>query len=213
MDEIRVIPKPDWVSWDDIHAVLEDAHKVNRKHGLEMINSHLNGEQLKKKIGNGICVVALDGNKVIGTQSVLLKEGDKWYSKGQKVAHYCLTGVLRRYQGCGIKEMLDSTCKEYILKELPSIIQGNTAESNVLIRKMVKSSGYIELCYDAFKNTDYYSVFFARWPNGCPYSLWYCRFRCWLSKVYVKTRFKPGKIERFHFIAVLNRLINQRKKL
>lgn len=211
MNEIIAVIKPDCVSWDAIHEVLEKAHKVNKKRGFEMINSHLTGEQIKKKVGDGICVVALDGDKVVATQSVAIMDGNRWYSKGKKVAHYCLTGILKRYQGCGIKEMLDNECWKFVKDVHPDIIQANTAEDNVVVRQGAKEM--IDVCYEAFCGTDYYSVFFAQWLHGCPYPLWYCRFRCWLSKVYVKARFKPGRVERFKTFGFAFKMIKKTKHL
>lgn len=213
MSEIVAMRKPDWVSWDTIHEVLDNAHKVNKKRGFEMINSHLTGEQIKKKVGDGICVVALDGDKVVATQSVSVFKGDRWYSKGKKVAHFCLTGIMKRYQGCGIKEMLDKVCDEFVAEIKPDIIQANTAEDNIVVLKGAAARGNIILAYEVFRKTDYYTVFFARWPQGRPYPLWYCRLRCKLSEWYIKTRYKPGKIERFKTIAFVTRVINKTKSL
>ncbi len=211
MNDIVVIRKPDWVSWDTIHEVLENAHKVNKNRGFEMINSHLTGEKIKKKIGDGSCFVALDGDKVVATQSVSVFLGNRWYSKGKKVAHYCLTGILKRYQGCGIKEMLDQACFEFVQEVNADLIQANTAEDNVVVRNGAK--WMVDVCYEAFRKTDYYTVFFVYWPNGRPYPLWYCKLRCKLSEIYIKTRYKPGKIERFKTIRFANRLIGKIKSL
>lgn len=209
MEEIKVMEKPDWVSWDDIHTVLESAHKVNQKLGFHMINANLTGDKIRRKVGKGICVVALDGDKVVGTQSVALFDGDRWYSKGQTVAHYCLTGILKRYQGCGIKEMLDEVCDKFVCNIDPDIIQANTAESNIMVRDNVQKKGSIDLQCVTFRNTDYYSVFFARWRKKRPFPLWYCRFRYWLSVIYTKTRYKPGRIERFRVISLIARLMKK----
>ena len=200
------------VLWDDIHQVLESAHKVNPKRGFSMINANLSGEQLQKKVGNGICVVALDGDKVVATQSVTLFNGDKWYSKGQKVAHYCLTGILKRYQGCGIKEMLDEECEKFIVQTDPDIVQANTAEDNLMVRTIAHQKGSIDLQSVTFKGTDYYSVFFARWKKKCPYPLWYCHLRYRLSIVYTKTRYKPGMKERFKIVEYGNKIISKIKR-
>lgn len=213
MGDIKVVPKPDWVTWDDIHTVLAAAHTVNHKHSFHMINANLTGEKIQRKVGNGICVVALDGDKVVGTQSVAIFTGDRWYSKGQTVAHYCLTGILKRYQGCGIKEMLDEGCYQFVRKMGPDILQANTAESNVVIRDNARKMGWVDLqCY-TFKGTDYYSVFFAIWYKKRPFPLWYCHFRYWLSVIYTKTRYKPGRIERFRAIAIIARLVNKLKRI
>ena len=211
MAEIIVVKKPDWVSWDTIHDVLEEAHKVNKKKGFEMINSHLTGEKIKNKVGEGICAVALDGDKVVGTSSVSILKGDRWYSKGKKVAHLCLTGILKRYQGCGIKEMLNKFCWDYAKEIDAYIVQANTAEMNITVRK--EKGDMIDVCYEVFPKTDYYSVFFAYWFNGCPYPLWYCRFRCKLSEIYIKTRYKPRKVERFKTVELAVRAKNKIKRI
>lgn len=213
MEKIRVMEKPDWVSWDEIHEVLELSQIVNRKRGFNMINANLSGETLRKKVGDGFCAIVLDGDKVIATQSVVLLDGDKWYSKGQKVAHYCLTGILKKYQGCGIKEMLDDECIKFIIRTAPDIIQANTAEDNVVVRKRAYEQGFIDTQCVTFKGTDYYSVWFALWLKKCPFPLWYCRFRYWLSVIYTKTRYKPGKIERFKTIALAVKACNKIKRL
>ena len=212
MKDIKVIHKPDDISWDAIHEVLEQAHKVNKKRGFEMINANLSGEQIKNKVGDGICVVAMDGEKVVGTQSVSIKVGDRWYSKGKKVAHFCLTGILQRYQGYGIKEMMDKVCDEFVDDVAPDIIQGNTAEDNKAVRQIVYAKGSIDVCYEVFRKTAYYTVFFARWPKGRPYPLWYCKLRCKLSEIYIKTRYKPGKVERFRTIAFAGRVLDKTKQ-
>lgn len=211
MNEIKVMRKPKDMSWDVIHEVLEQAHKVNKKQGFEMINANLSGDKIKEKVGSGICVVAMDGDKVVGTQSVSVFVGDRWYSKGKRVAHFCLTGILKRYQGYGIKDLMDKVCDEFVAEVNPDVIQGNTAEDNMAVRKKVWSKGSIDVCYEVFRKTAYYSVFFARWPQGRPYPLWYCRLRCKLSGWYIKTRYKPGKIERFKTIAFAARVINKIK--
>ena len=205
MKEIKVMEKPDWVSWNDIHQVLQSAHMVNRKRGLNMINANLSGEKIQRKVGNGICVVAMEGDKIIGTKSVALFKGDRWYSKGKIVAHYCLTGILKKYQGCGIFEMLNDECLKFVERVNPDIIQANTAENNKMILDNSHQNGWINLQCVTFKGTDYYSVFFAKWRKKCPYPLWYCKIRYRLSAIYTKTRFKPGHIERFKIVSFFNR--------
>lgn len=212
MDKIRVMKKPDWVSWEEIHEVLKSAQTVNRRRGFNMINANLSGEKLKKKVGDGLCVVALDGDKVIATQSVTLLNGDKWYSKGQKVAHYCLTAILKKYQGCGIKEMLDNECAKFIAQTNPDILQANTAENNLVVLNSAHEQGFIDTQCVTFKGTDYYSVWFALWRKKCPFPIWYCRFRYRLSVIYTKTRYKPGKIERFKTIALAVKACNKIKR-
>ena len=45
---IQIIEKPDWVSWDEIHSVLWKAHEQNRKKGMIMSLPSKSAEDLQK---------------------------------------------------------------------------------------------------------------------------------------------------------------------
>ena len=51
MEEIKIMEKPEWVSWDDIHQLLLAAHKKNIEKGIVMKYAQLPGEEIRKKIG------------------------------------------------------------------------------------------------------------------------------------------------------------------
>ena len=115
MEEIKVMPKPDWVSWDDIHELLLKAHKKNIEQGIILGYPQMPGEKIKQKLGEeGCCWVALDGDKLVGTTSVTYFQGKSWWNRGKKVAHGCFTGILREYQGIGIIEELNAKKYEHI---------------------------------------------------------------------------------------------------
>ena len=83
MEDIQIIEKPDWVSWDDIHELLVEAHAVNRARGISMRKPSLPGEEIKKEIGSdGIMLVALDGVKLVGTAALLTKQKHSWFVTG-----------------------------------------------------------------------------------------------------------------------------------
>ena len=87
MDDIKVMPKPDWVSWDDIHELLMAAHKRNIEKGMTMNTTTMSGEDLKKHLGEeGRCFVAFCGDQLVGTTSVAISIGKKWYDKGKVVS-------------------------------------------------------------------------------------------------------------------------------
>ena len=67
MDELKVMPKPDWVTWEDIHELLVKANKVNERKGFSMADLNLPPEKLEQQVANGgLCVVALFGEKLVG---------------------------------------------------------------------------------------------------------------------------------------------------
>lgn len=198
---IQVIEKPDWVSWDDIHDVLWEAHIPNREKGIIMRNPSLPGEEIKNKIGsNGLFYLAIDGKKVVGTLAIIIKTGKQWYSKGD-YGYFCFGAVLPEYNGMGIYQKLyqqtESAAKE---RGLRAII-GDTNEKNTRILKITKQDGYVLVGYKACK--DHYNNVIAKWLDGCPYPSWYIKLRYFLSKTMIKIRFridtKKGKVKRFGF--------------
>lgn len=214
MVDIKVMPKPDWVSWDEIHQVIYEAHAANRKKGITMHNALMTGEELKRKVGNGQCFVALDGEKLVGLTAVELKNKNKWYTQGRKTAHRMLSAIIPSYQGIGIKEDLDVLAWEWIKNNDVEVVWAGTAENNKIIRKTSKRSGFVDVEYAASRNADYYSVIFVKWLKGePPYPLWYCNFRFKWSRFWVRLRYKPGKIERFKTIALATMVINKIKSI
>ena len=196
MEEIRVMEKPDWVSWDDIHELLLAAHKKNIAKGMVMRFPQMTGSEVKKKVGdNGLCLVALDGHKVVGTTSVCLYEGKAWFGKNKTVAHCMLTGILPQYQGIGIQEEMNIIRNVYVTQKKADLLHADTAENNIIVRKKAKMSGFVEVAYMSCKG--HYSVVFVKWLKDNPFPLWYCRMRFFLSKWYVKSRFKESGQKRF----------------
>ena len=203
MEEIKVMPKPDWVSYDDIHELLEKAHQKNYKKGIVLLYSKMTGEEIKKKLGDeGQCWVAMDGEKLVGTTSVVFFQGKNWWNKGKKVAHGCFTGILNQYQGIGILEDLNALKYEYTLAHGADMNQGDTAENNYTVLKVLGKDGYKVVSYFATKS-NHYSVRIVKWLNGCPFTDEYVNKRCKWSERLTKWQYKPGKIERSKIVSFL----------
>ena len=198
MEEFTYIEKPDWVTWDAILACIKASHKVNDKRGFHMTNQEMSVEDLKKKLQSGHCFVALEGEKVVGTCSTILKTGRGWWARGKKIAYNCLDAVLPEYQGTDIFIELRAIRSKFIKSSGVEIIQLNTAEQNKVIQKMALKRGAKYVRYSATgKGADYYSVIMAEWINGCPFSDRYVNFMYKLSKFIIRALWKPGYKFRF----------------
>jgi len=210
MDEIKVMPKPDWVSWDDIHEVILAAHKKNIEKGLVMNTTTFSGEEIKEYLGeDGRCYVAFCGDKLVGTTSVRIAIGKSWYDKGKKVAKEGLTAVLKQYQGLGIVGEMNK-CRDKYLEEIGvQMFVGDTPENNTIIRKLVADNGYKEVRYFSASHQNHFSVCFVKWLEGCPFSDKYIQRRFNLSKRLTKIQYKPGKIERSRVLSILCRGVNK----
>ena len=86
MSEIKYMVKPDWISWDEVQECQRKAHEVNNVKGFHMKVQDISGEELKNYIGDGICIIALDGEKVVGTTSIVYKKLKTWWGRNRKSA-------------------------------------------------------------------------------------------------------------------------------
>ena len=192
MDKFLYLEKPDWVSWSEVHDCLYKAHSVNRKKGLSMTNIALNVEELKKKVGDGYCFVALDGKNVVGVACLKFFKPNRWWTK-DKVAYTMLDGILPEYRGTDVFFGLEEIRNKYISNEGVRIRQCNTAENNKTVIRLCVRGGYKLVQYSATgKGSDYYSVIMVLWEDGCPYSDRFITFMYKLSKYIVKSIWKPG---------------------
>ncbi len=197
--KIKIVEKPDWVSWEEIHQVLWKAHEQNRQKGMFMGLPAKSAEELQKYIeGKGKMFVALDDKCVIGTLAIIVKDGNRWYNHG-KYGYACLGAVLPECSGKGVfRALYDKIESEARHMQLP-VITRDTHENNARMLKISKKEGYQFVSYKACK--DHFNIVLAKWLYGCPYPSWYIKLRFHLSKLYLRTRFKmvqgKGKVKRF----------------
>lgn len=203
MDEIKIMEKPEWISWDDIHLLLLEAHKKNIEKGLIMNYPQMPGEEIRKKLGDdGMCWVAFCGNKLVGTTSVTFLQGKSWWDKDKKVAHGCFTGILKEYQGIGIMEGFNMKYREYILKKKVYITEGDTAENNHIMRRLLEKGGHKTVSFYA-PSSNHYNVRMAKWLNGCPFSDKYIERRFKIARFLTKLQYQPGQKERNHILSLI----------
>ena len=165
-----MMPKPDWVSWEDIQQLLLKANKVNEKNGFSMVGLTSSPEELEKEVENGLCVVAMHGDKLVGVSACSFNCTQRWYNKTEKSARKFMSGIMKSYQGCGILGEIDKVLDNYIKNSGCGFIVASTAVMNTAIRKQAQLGGYKELTYISFPDTLYYSVIFGKWLNKCPFS-------------------------------------------
>lgn len=194
---IKIVEKPDYVSWDEIHNVLWKAHEQNRQKGVNMAFPALPGEEIRKKIteGHGKMLVAMDGQKIVGTAAIIVKASHLWCGKGD-YAYLCFASVLPEYNGKGIFKALDIKREELALSMHLTRITGETHENNRHRLDIAQKAGYKIVDYKV-TSTDHYNVIIVKWLNGCPYSDWYIKWQFQIRKWYTILRYKPGHVKRF----------------
>ena len=174
-EDIQIIEKPEWISWESIRQCLYEAHSVNRTKGIYMTKYLLSTEKILDYIGpHGVMIVALNGNKVIGTAAVCERYGKKWYANG-RYAYLSFDGVLPEYKGQGVFREMERVREKIIKSQNYSVILGDTHKENKRRIKTAELSGYHVVDY-SYKN-----VIFVKWLTGCPHSKFYCQFRICIS--------------------------------
>lgn len=183
MEDIQIIKKPDWVSWDEIHEIVYKAHASNRERGIDIRNAHLSGEELRESLGeDGICFVALDGNKVVATSSVAFHTLNTWYARKEKVGYGTLSAVLPEYKGQHLFSKLERTRIDYAKEKGYHAIYKKIAEGNTKMRSIAKKDGYYEVAIMRSSFNPHNYVVIYKWLGERPFSEFYIKLRFLLCK-------------------------------
>ena len=205
MEDIKILEKPDWITWDDIAECIHEGQATNNKKGFDMQFGHLKGDELEKDIkgksGEGYTFVALnEHNKVVGTQSMTVTYLNKWWHKG-KSSLRCNSATLPEYRGTdvyfGLREAIENKEKELGI----NVVWGTTSEKNEIVLKLQKKYGWKYVAYiPSPMKREYFSYCFVKWKDVCPYEDWVINLRFKLSRLYSRTVYKYNgnmKVNRF----------------
>ncbi len=198
MEEVEIIEKPDSITWDDIHNVLYKAHEENREKGIFMRTSILTGEELRERLGHGVCLVALVKGQLAGTASIKFLYRDRWYAH-EMIGDLMLVGILPEYKGLCIYTKLLNKLEDIARMHKLSILELDTNEKNILMQKISLAKGFKKVSMFASPFVKHYSVVMAKWLNQCPYSDLYLKLRFFVFCAKFKLRIKPGNIRRFRY--------------
>lgn len=185
-DNIQIMVKPDWVTWDDIKQCLVDAHAVNRAKGINMAHYQWPAEKIKDSLGEkGVVLVALNGKRLVGTSAIGDKMGNAWYTNGP-YAYICFDAVIPEYSGKGIFKLLDSKREQMAMELGYKTLVFDTHSKNFHRQEIAKKYGYRPVRYFQASSKDHYSVVMAKWLDGCPFPRAYCLWKFYYSLVKVK---------------------------
>ena len=171
--EIVVLERPESVSWEEIRAVLQEAHSENVKKGIVLLYPSLSAEELYAKTEGrgGKMLVALCEGKVVGTGAVAIIEKEFWCGNG-KYAYCFLDAVLPEYQGQGIYAKIVEWQENYARSVGVDRMLFDTHELNRRIIKISIKHGDRKIQYRVKDGRN--SVVLVKWLNGCPYSRLQC---------------------------------------
>lgn len=187
-NKLQIIEKPDWVTWEDIHNVLWQAHAQNRKKGIIMRFPSLPGEEIRQFIedkGKMFCIIA--EGKVVGTGAIILKNINLWTSNIPEVVGYqCFVSVLPNYKGKGIYKQFNIFSENYLRQLNINKLMMDTHERNMHIQNILKKNNYKFVDYKFY--FDHYNVVMMKWLDGCPYSETRLKYEYFKRKLKIKLK-------------------------
>ena len=173
-NSIQIVEKPEWISWDDIHNLLWQAHAKNRENGVYMRYPSLPGDEIRQRVeGKGKMLVALLEGELVGTSALVFVDKSLWCGKG-KYAYCCFDSVSPRLQGRGVYKKLCEEREKYAMATGVSRMLLDTNERNQREIMVVENAGFKRV--DVKWWGDHLSIVFVKWLKGCPYSDFRCKF-------------------------------------
>ena len=135
---------------------------TKEKNGVEFALSSIDGESLRKLIedGHGVCLIAMDEDKVVGTLSIVRQKINRWYYKGETLK-IRLVGVLPQYYGKHIGSQLVSEAISYFKNSGYCNIIVQTPANNYPAQKLYKKFGFEKVRY--YNNKDHDVIDYAYW--------------------------------------------------
>ena len=189
-DNISIVEKPEWLSWDDIRNHLIEAHAGNRERGINNSRYGLPADEIRDFIGeNGRMLVALDGEKLVGTLGLADKKTGAWFTRG-RYAYFCFGATNAEYAGHGIYSRLSQQLEQTAIALNYKTLLLDTHYKNMRLQAIAKRNGFRLVSFAATPDRDHYYVVMVKWVGKEPHSPLYCHIRYLLSKLrtYIKPR-------------------------
>ncbi len=200
-DDLIIIPKPDYISWEEITELLHTAFAKRVNQGMRFRAASQDVQTTIEKVGDGICLVALLDNKLVGTITVIYRKVDsknkKWYHNNS----YCYADQLAvhpAYQKKGIAEKLRAErLKICFEKKVDACILDTSIKAKSLVKLHI-DSGFQKVELLSSPHTNYYSVRFRLPIYGKEFSKLYVKLRYYYS--FIKCRVLKNKYGKYTMV-------------
>ncbi|MGM0589735.1 MAG: GNAT family N-acetyltransferase [Bacteroidota bacterium] len=194
-NQVKIVPKPDYIGWDELTSLLHKAYKIRAEEGFKFVAYNQSVDKTIKRCNKGNCLVAILDDKLVGTITYTYKENkNKWY-RGEKYCFFTQFAVDPDYGRRGIGNKLHETVKKISSDDGASYMGFNTASKAQILINWYEKRGYKYVDFMSHKSTNYYSIEMSIPINGKPYLELYRIFRFVFSKFKcICTRKKNGEL-------------------
>lgn len=192
LNEVVIIPKPDYISYDEITQLLHEAYSEKLEQGLRFSAATQSTEDTIKRVGKGICLVALFDSKLVGTLTFNIsdrKTNRIWYHDKK----YCLFSQFAtypKYKKLGIGKKMLKYMEKIAFNENVDAIYCDTAASSYWLIKWYQRMGYTKIGYISHSSTNYYSVILRKPIHGKNINMLCVKIRFYISKIMCILQYK-----------------------
>lgn len=187
--DIKIMPKPNFISWEEITELLHAAFSGKAEKGLKYLAAHQDVETTKKRVGDGICLVALVDGELAGTGTVHIKKVNpakkKWHNENS-YGYLVQLAVHPDFRGLGLGQRLLeerlNICHEHKVDE----VVFDTSRHAKRLLSYWKKQGFQFVDLLSHPTTNYYSINVRKPIKGKKYSTAYAAFKFYQSALWCR---------------------------
>lgn len=187
--------------YEEITELLHASYKMHADENRQFLAAKQTVEQTKKRLENAICMLAYDGEGLVGMISAKIyhKENDKtrrWY-EDDSYAVLEQMAIRPDYQKSNLLSMmLAKGIRMNEIRNLDSVIMDTSAKATELVSHYQRLGGKI-VDLVSWESTNYYSYVFRKPMKGKVYSDRYCKWKYFWSAMRCKIRYTEDGKKRF----------------
>lgn len=201
IDNLIIIPKPCYISWEEITHLLHLGYSERKSEGLTYSAVNQSVKKTLERVGDGVCLVAILEGKLIGTESYkLVKKEDlrrkRWFYDDQYYYLHSLA-VHPDYKRQGIGLKIRNVIRDEAIKNNIGSLISDTSEHAKWLISWYDRLGHRKVGYLSHPSTNYYSIMMRTPIAGREYNDMYRLCRYYLSVIFCKMLFKENGDYRF----------------
>lgn len=200
-NNLVIIPKPDYVSWEDITRLLHLGYAERIDEGLHYSATDQSVQKTIERVGDGVCLVALLNGRLVATESYKLVEsrnlkGKRWFQDDNYYYLHSLT-VHPDFKRKGIGLKIRNVIRDEAIKNNIFSLISDTSEHAKWLIKWYSRLGHKKVGYISHQGTNYYSVVMRTSIHGRVIPENYRKFRYFLSFLFCRMTTKRNGELRF----------------
>jgi GNAT superfamily N-acetyltransferase len=192
IDRLKIIPKPDYISWEEITELLHPAFAERAEQGMKFTAVNQDVTTTINRVKDGLCLVALIDERLVGTLTFRFEKVSgtkKWYYE-TTYGYLSQLAVHPQYKRLGIGNELQKERLNLCYQNKVDASFLSTAYNAKPLIKWNLRMGAQQVDFVSFKNTNYYSVILRTPMMGKRFNPLYVKLRYNLAKLICLITFK-----------------------